>query len=195
VVLLDTGDNVGGGSPADSTHLLAAAQRLGVRGLFHSLCDPQAVQECITAGVCATVELAVGGKTDDRHGRPVNVRGTVRLLSDGTWEDPGSTHGGFRFFDTGPGALLATEDGHDLLLTTLPQGNVSLQQLRAVGLDPTTQRIIVAKGVNSPRAAFEPIAAEMLYVGTPGVTSADLSTFTYHHRRRPMFPFEPEATY
>ena len=47
VVLLDVGDNVGGGSPADSTHVLAAAQRLGVRDLFHSLCDPAAVQQCV----------------------------------------------------------------------------------------------------------------------------------------------------
>lgn len=195
VVLLDTGDNVGAGSPADSTHLLAAAQRLGIRGLFCSLCDPDAVRECIVAGVGATVDLAVGAVTDDLHGRPVQVRGRVRLLHDGTWEDPGPTHGGFRFFDTGPGALLATDDGHDLLLTSSPQGNVSLQQLRAVGLEPTRQRIVVAKGVNSPRAAFEPIAAAMLYVGTPGVTSADLSTFTYEHRRRPMFPFEQGTTY
>ena len=50
VVLLDVGDNVGGGSPADSTHVLAAAQRLGIRNLFHSLCDPAAVQECTRHG-------------------------------------------------------------------------------------------------------------------------------------------------
>jgi len=195
VVLLDTGDNVGAGSPADSTYLLAAAQSLGVRGLFHSLCDPQAAQQCIEAGVGATVELVVGAKTDSMHGSPVRVRGTVQVLQDGRWEDTGPTHGGFRFFDTGPGALLKTEDGHDVLLTSRPQGNVSLEQLRAVGLDPLRQRVIVAKGVNSPRAAFEPIAAEMIFVATPGVTSADLSTFAYVHRRRPMFPFEREAVY
>lgn len=195
VVLLDTGDNVGAGSPADSTHLLAAAQRMGVRGVFCTLCDPDAVQQCIDAGEGATVELEVGGKTDELHGAPVRVRGTVRLLHDGRWEETGPTHGGFRYFDTGPAALLATEDGHDLLLNSRPQGNVSRAQLSAVGLDPAAQRIIVAKGVNSPRATFEPIAAELVFVGTPGVTSADLSTFTYRRRRRPLFPFEREATY
>src|SRR5690606_1566410 len=152
-------------------------------------------RRCIEAGVGAVVELDVGGETDDMHGHPVRVRGTVRLLHDGRWEETGPTHGGFRYFDTGPGALLVTEDGHDLLLNSRPQGNVSRAQLQAVGLDPAAQRIIIAKGVNSPRATFEPIAAELLYVATPGVTSADLATFTYRHRRRPMFPFEPEATY
>ncbi|WP_434080504.1 M81 family metallopeptidase [Sanguibacter sp. Z1732] len=194
IVLLDTGDNVGAGSPADSTHLLAQAQRMGIEGVFCSLCDPEAVQECRDAGVGETVDLLVGGKTDGLHGSPVRVRGRVRLLTDGRWEDTGQTHGGFRFFNTGPGALLAAEDGHDILLTSRPLGNVSLQQLRAVGLEPTRQPIIIAKGVNSPRAAFEPIAAEMIYVGTPGVTSADLSTFRYRHRR-PMSPFDEDVTY
>ena len=100
VVLLDVGDNVGGGSPGDSTHVLAAAQRLGIGGVFHSVCDPDAVAACFAAGEGATVTLDVGGKTDDRHGSPVPIRGVVRVLSDGRWEDPGETHGGFRFFDS-----------------------------------------------------------------------------------------------
>jgi len=195
VVLLDVGDNVGGGSPGDSTHVLTAAQRLGVGGLFQSLCDPAAVQACVAAGVGATVELAVGGKTDDRHGEPVAIRGIVRLLDDGTFEDPGATHGGFRFFDTGLRAVVYTDDDHTLLLNSLPMGNPSLQQLVSAGINPLSQPIIVAKGVHSPRGAFEPIASEMIWLNTPGCTSADLSTLTYQHRVHPMFPFEPDTAY
>jgi microcystin degradation protein MlrC len=194
VILLDTGDNIGGGSPGDSTYLLEAAQRLGIPGLFIALADPESVAECIRLGVGAAAELDVGGKSDHRHGSPVRVRGRVRLISDGKWDDPTPTHGGFRFFDTGPTVLLATDDGHHVLLTSRPQGTVSQQQLRAVGLDPTALPIIVAKGVHSPRAAFEPIAAELIYVATPGATSADLSTFTYRRRRRPMFPYEANVS-
>lgn len=195
VVLLDVGDNVGGGSPGDSTHLLEAAQRLGVEGVFISLMDAEAVTTCMRAGVGARVELDVGGKTDDLHGAPVSVTATVKLLADGKFEDPTPTHGGFRFYDAGPTARIRTDDGHDLVLTTYPMGTTSRQQLASNGLDPLAQRIIVAKGVNSPRAAFEPIATEMLYVGTPGTTSADLSTFDYERRRRPMFPWERDAAY
>jgi microcystin degradation protein MlrC len=195
VVLLDVGDNVGGGSPADSTYVLAAAKRIGVGGLFQSLCDPQAVASCMDAGVGATLDLDVGGKTDNLHGSPVRIRGTVRMLSDGKWEDPGDTHGGQRFFDTGPTAVVYTTDDHTLLLNSLPQGNLSRQQLVSAGIDPLTQPIIVAKGVHSPRAAFEPIAAEMLWLNTPGCTAADLTLLEYEHRRRPMFPWEPDASY
>lgn len=196
VVLLDVGDNVGGGSPADSTHVLAAAQRLGITGLFHSLCDPEAVEECVQAGVGRRVDIMAGGKTDDLHGSPVQISGVVRVvLTDGRWEDPGDTHGGFRFYDTGPTALVHTDDGNDILLNTLPMGNTSRQQLVAVGIDPLKQPIIVAKGVHSPRGAFEPIAAELIWLNSPGCTSADLSIFDYKHRRRPMFPFEPDVRY
>jgi microcystin degradation protein MlrC len=49
---------------------------------------------------------------------------------------------------------------------------------------------VVAKGVVSPRPAYAPIAAETILVDTPGVTSADLSSFPYRRRRRPIYPFE-----
>ena len=195
VVLLDVGDNVGGGSPGDATHALATAKRLEIGGLFQSLCDPEAVEACKAAGVGATVHLEVGGKTDDLHGEPVSIAGTVRLLDDGKFEDPGVTHGGFRFFDTGDRAVVHTTDDHTLLINSLPLGNTSLQELLSAGIDPLTQPIIVAKGVHSPRGAFEPIAAEMIWMNTPGCVSADLSGFVYEHRRRPMFPFEGDACY
>jgi microcystin degradation protein MlrC len=35
----------------------------------------------------------------------------------------------------------------------------------------------------------------MLWLNTPGCTAADLNLLEYEHRRRPMFPWEPEATY
>lgn len=195
VVLLDVGDNVGGGSPADSTHVLAAAQRLGISGLFHSLCDPEAVAACIDAGVGNTVAIDVGGKTDDLHGSPVSIVGNVKVLTDGKFEDAGPTHGGFRFFDGGLSALVETTDDHSILLTSLPMGNTSREQLRSVGLDPLTHPIIVAKGVHSPRGTYEPIAAEMLWLNTPGCTAADVTALPYERRRVPMFPFERDTEY
>ncbi|HEX7126973.1 MAG TPA: M81 family metallopeptidase [Thermodesulfobacteriota bacterium] len=195
VVLMDVGDNIGGGSPADSTVLLATARRLGVRGLLQTLYDPEAVAACAAAGVGATVRLRVGAKTDDRHGEPVEVEGRVRLLSDGRYEDPTPTHGGARFFDAGPTAVLETLEDHTLVLTSRRVGNTSREQMYALGIRPETRRVVVAKGVVSPRPAYAPIAAEIILVDTPGVTSADLSRFRYERRRRPLYPFEAEAAY
>jgi microcystin degradation protein MlrC len=30
----------------------------------------------------------------------------------------------------------------------------------------------------------------MLRVNTPGITSADMTSMEFHHRRKPLFPFE-----
>jgi len=163
--------------------------------VFHSLCDREAVQACFDAGVGARVNVDAGGKTDDLHGSPVPIKGVVRVLTDGKWEDPGETHGGFRFFDSGPTALVACDDGNSVLLNSLPNGNTSRQQMAIVGLDPLKQPIIVAKGVHSPRGAFEPIAAELVWLNTPGCTTADFPSLEFHHRQTPMFPFEPDTTY
>ena len=103
--------------------------------------------------------------------------------------------GGFRFYDAGTSARLDTTDGHTLLLTSRRAGNTSRYQMYHAGILPETYRIVVAKGVVSPRPAYQPIAGEVILVNTPGVTTADLSTFTYQRRRRPQYPFEPDATY
>jgi microcystin degradation protein MlrC len=195
IVLMDVGDNIGGGSPADSTILLDAAQRLGVRSYLQTLRDPEAVAACVQAGVGSTLTLAVGARTDHRHGRPVTVTGTVRRISDGKFEEPTPTHGGYRYFNGGTTVVLETVDDHTLVLTSRLVGNTSIQQMYSVGVYPERMKVVVAKGVVSPRPAYEPIAAEVVLVNTPGVTTSDLSQFDYQHRRRPLYPFEPEATY
>jgi microcystin degradation protein MlrC len=193
VVLFDVGDNVGGGSTGDSTHVLHEAQRLGIRGVLQGLSDPDVVRQSQAAGVGGRVDVFVGGKTDGRHGKPLHVQAVVTALSDGRYEDPKPTHGGFRFYDDGPTTALKTDDGLTLVVTSKPAGTSSLEQFRAVGIDPLQAKILVVKGVHSPRAAVEPIASEMLWLATPGAGTADLSTFTYKNRRRPMFPFEADA--
>ena len=193
VVLFDVGDNVGGGSPGDSTLILHAARRLGVSGLLQALCDPGVVRQCQALGVGGRIVAEVGGKSDGLHGAPFAVQGRITALSDGRYEETGPTHGGFRYFDDGPSAALQTDDGHTLVLTSRSAGSASLQQFRALGIEPTAARIIVAKGVHSPRPAMEPIARQLIWVATAGVTSADLGTFDYRHRRVPLYPLEPDT--
>jgi microcystin degradation protein MlrC len=195
VVLMDVGDNIGGGSSADSTVILAEARRLGVKSFLQSLYDPEAVRACVAAGVGSTVTLKVGAKTDDMHGSPVEVTGRVRLISDGKFEDPRPTHGGWRFYDGGTTVVLETTDDHTLVLTSKRIGNTSRQQMYSLGIWPEEKKVVVAKGVVSPRPAYQPIAAKIILVNTPGVTTADLSFFQYKRRRRPLYPFELDAKY
>ncbi|MDA0596560.1 MAG: M81 family metallopeptidase [Chloroflexi bacterium] len=190
IVLMDVGDNIGGGSSADSTHILKVAKEMGVTGYLQSLYDPEAVEACVVAGIGAELALDVGGKTDDMHGEPVHIVGTVAVIDDGPYEETRPTHGGYRFYDDGKRVLFNTVDGMTILLTSARSGNTARAQMYSMGINPEDYRIIVAKGVSSPRPAYQPIAAEIIIVNSPGVTSADLDTFEFKNRRVPLYPFE-----
>ncbi|MDP7484559.1 MAG: M81 family metallopeptidase [Dehalococcoidia bacterium] len=190
IVLMDVGDNIGGGSSADSTHILKVAKEMGVDGYLQSLYDPEAVEACVAAGVGAELALDVGGHTDDMHGEPIHVVGTVELIDDGPYEETRPTHGGFRFYDDGKRVRFNTVDGITIVLVSKRNGNTAREQMYSMGIKLEDYKIIVAKGVNSPLPAYLPIAAEIIIVNSPGVTSADLDTFEYKRRRVPLYPFE-----
>jgi len=194
-VLMDVGDNIGAGSSADSTHILSLAKSMGIKGYLQTLWDPKSVKACVSAGVGSEVTVDVGGKTDDMHGLPVRVTGIVRTLFNGKFEDDRPTHGGFKYYDGGLTAVLDTDDDHTLVLTSLRCGNTSREQMYSVGVYPEKYRVVVAKGVVSPRPAYQPIAKEILLVNTPGVTTSDLNFFEYSRRRSNLYPFEDPASY
>ncbi|MBY0508356.1 MAG: M81 family metallopeptidase [Bryobacteraceae bacterium] len=190
LVLMDVGDNVGAGSPADSTILLAEVLRQGARDALVVLYDPESVAQCVAAGVRHTVSLRVGGKTDALHGAPVAITGTVRTLSDGLFVEHQIRHGGWGHGDQGVTAVVETAEGHSIVLTSLRMPPMSLEQVLSLGLRPERKRILMAKGVVAPRAAYEPVAGEILLVDTPGVTSDNPAVFNYRRRRKPLFPLE-----
>jgi microcystin degradation protein MlrC len=63
--------------------------------------------------------------------------------------------------------------------------------IRCVGIDPLAEKILVVKSTIHYRAAFEPIAAEIIEVDGPGLSSSNLARFTYTRVRRPIFPLDP----
>jgi microcystin degradation protein MlrC len=189
------GDNVGGGSPGDGTELAHALHRRRLGPSHVCLFDPAAVVEAAAAGMAATRRLRVGGKCDNLHGAPFVAEFTVRGLYDGKFEESQPRHGGITQFDQGRTALVETTTGLTVMLTTRRMVPFSLGQLTSCGLTPSRFRVLVAKGVHAPVAAYAPVCKHLIRVDTPGVTSADLSRLEYHRRRRPMFPFETDAAW
>jgi microcystin degradation protein MlrC len=195
VVLMDVGDNVGGGSPGDSTVLFEEILGEGLSDVLVVLYDPEAAFACVAAGVRQQVELAVGAKTDGLHGKPVRVKGRVRVISDGLFVETQVRHGGWGRNDQGITAVVETEQQHTIVLTSRRMAPMSLEQLLSLGIHPERKKILIVKGVVAPRAAYEPIARKVLVVDTPGSTCADPAQFQYRHRHRPLYPLEPEAEY
>ena len=190
ICLLDMGDNVGGGSAADGTLIAHEIHRRGNTTAHVCLYDPESRERARQAGIGATLELSMGGKTDDRHGEPLTAVVTVTSLHDGKFEESEVRHGGYTHFDMGPTAVVTTESGLTVSLTSLRTVPVSLGLVTSVGLDPADYQILVAKGVHAPVAAYREVCPGLIRVNTPGATAADMRTFEYEHRRRPLYPFE-----
>ena len=195
VVLMDVGDNVGGGSPGDSTILIAEVLRQQATNALVVLYDPEAVEACLRAGVRREVDLKVGGKTDQQHGDPVPIQGRVRLISDGLFTETKVRHGGWGDYDQGLTAVVETAQQHTFVLTSRRMAPMSLEQILSLGIQPEAKQILVVKGVVAPRAAYAPIAKSILLVDTPGATSVNPANFTFKNRRRPLYPLELEAEY
>lgn len=189
ILLLDVGDNIGGGAPGDSVVLLREAIRRGIRQIFSVVFAPEAVRRCEEHGVGSRVELTFGSPI------PMTLTAVVMSIHDGRFEDPHPTHGGQTHFDAGRTVVVELEAGATLALTTRAVVPASPMQMISLGLDPRAYRAIILKGVNLPLAGYGPVAAGSIFVDTPGCTAADLSSFMYRHRRRPMFPFERAAEF
>jgi microcystin degradation protein MlrC len=193
VCLLDMGDNVGGGSPGDGVWLASALAARRIPDSLAVVCDANASRQAVAAGVGARIQLSIGGESGPSSGTPVLDTFKVRGIYDGRFSETAATHGGFTDFDQGQSAVLVTDDGLTILATTRRMVPFSLTQLTSCGLDPAKFRIVVAKGVNAPIAAYSKVCRTFLRVDTPGPTTADMTKLSHSSRRKPMFPFESDC--
>ncbi len=193
ILLVDSADNIGGGTPGDGTDALRAMLDLNVHEGTIVLADAEAVALCWAAGEQAEVTLAVGGKTDQWHGAPIHVTAVVRKLSSGIFrcELPENHFASFygTTVDMGHTVWLRVQ-GVNIVLTERKTPPFDLAQLRVVGLNPEEQKMIVVKSAVAYRAAYLPIAAAVVEMDCVGLCTANLERFPYVHLRRPLFPLD-----
>jgi microcystin degradation protein MlrC len=193
IILVDSADNIGGGTPGDGTDALRAMLAAGVVEGAVVLADREAVAACWAAGAGAQVTLRVGGKADGWHGEPVVVTGVVRNLSEGTFEcELPDNHFASFYGNTirmGRTAWLRA-GGVNIVLTERKTPPFDLAQLRGVGVIPERQKMIAVKSAVAYRAAYLPIAASVIEMDTAGLCSSNLARFPYRRLRRPIFPLD-----
>ena len=192
VVLVEMGDNIGGGSAGDSTFILEQLVEHGAQGYVSAMYDPEAVQHAVQIGIGGEFDLDVGGKADDLHGKPVRIRGQVKLIYDGQYVERAVRHGGRRYLDQGLTAVIYAQGSTDdlpnvVLLNSKRHTPFSLGQLTSAGIDPERQKILVVKAAVAFRAAYEPIAGEIIEVDTGGLTAVNPKRFNYQHARKDLF--------
>jgi microcystin degradation protein MlrC len=86
----------------------------------------------------------------------------------------------------------AAEEQNLLIVTERRSSPNSLHELISCGIYPERQKILVAKGTIAPRAAYEPVAARIMLVDTPGVTAMNPARFEFHGVRPGLWGMEPQ---
>jgi microcystin degradation protein MlrC len=190
VVIAEISDNPGGGSPGDGTHLLRAMLDAELTdAAFGFIYDPETAAQAHQAGVGATIQARIGGKTDPvLLGPPVEVSAYVKCLSDGRFQVR-STMGRGSVRDLGRMARLVV-GGADIIVGSESVQTIDPEPFLLHGIDISRYKIVALKSQNHFRAAFEPLATRIIRTDPPGWTTSNLDTLNYRRIRRPIWPLD-----
>lgn len=191
LVIADYADNPGGGAYMDSTALLRAMLDADLTdAAYHAILDPKAVQAGFAAGPGKEIAIDLGGHTDAaRGGPPLRVTGRVTCLTDGGFVARGPMGGGVRY-SHGPSMVLRV-GGLDIVVVSNPTQTKELEQFGAMGIDPRAMKTLAVKSMQHFRAAFAPVAREILVVDSGALCSPVRKSADFRQVRRPMWPFDP----
>ncbi len=189
-VLVDVADNVGGGSPGDSTAIVRALQQERVEGAVVVLWDPVAAAE-LNASDATHAEVRVGGRSAAVMGPPALVSGRVRRHGEVRYRRTGSYMTGAEV-DMGRVGVIESAVG-SVVVTENRVVPFDDDHLTVLGIAPRAAHFLVAKGAIAWKAAFGDYAATTVYVDGPGTCPVSLAALDFSSRPRPMYPFEQQT--
>jgi microcystin degradation protein MlrC len=192
-VLVEPSDNIGGGAPGDGTGLLRALIQHRIPNAAIAINDPETVRRLSSARKNGNVTVSIGGRGSRLDEGPLSLDVELLWTSDGKFElEDKQSHlasmAGDRF-DMGPCAVVRHE-GLTILLTSNKTPPFDLGQWRSLGIEPSNLSVIVVKAAVAHRRAYDPIAARMLWVSTPGPCTSNLRSLPYRHVQRPIYPLD-----
>ena len=193
LVIADYADNPGAGGYGDSTALLGALLTAGVTdACFGPMVDGEAVQALHRVELGERVDIVLGGKTDAEFGGgPLTLEAELLSISDGHFVGDGPILGGLHR-SYGPSAVVRVE-GIDILVVTIAQQMLDLQQFKSFGIEPERKHVIALKSMQHFRAAFEPIAGRVIVCDSGALCTVHYERLPYRNVPRPIFPLDQDA--
>lgn len=193
VVLNETSENPGGGTPGDGTFLLRQMIESNLKSAcFGYIYDPETVQNVIKAGVGSTVNIVLGGKTDSLHGEPIETQAYVKSITDGKFIQS-SPMGKGANINLGSSVRVQC-NGVDVIVCSVKSQTLDEQVFLLHGIDVRAYKIVGLKSSQHFRAGFEPISESIITVDSPGLTTTDFSSFIYSNLKTKLFPIH-EVSY
>ena len=192
LVMSDVTDNPGSGHYGDTTDVLRAMIAADLQNAcFYAIFDPDAAMQCAAIGIGQTGTITLGGKHDPASGGgPLTLTGEIATLSSGKFRAFGPMGGGV-WRDMGLSALFRV-GAIDIAIISNNGQATDLAQLTSLGVDPATRDTIAVKSKHHFRAAFTPVAREIITIDGGGLGSAILANPEgYKNVRRPIWPLDP----
>ena len=195
IVLLDHYDNAASGGSMDTMTVLKGILDAGLEDVAaFAICDPEAVQTMIAAGIGNEVTVALGGRTDmpsiGRVGEPLRVAGVVRLISDGRFRNIGPMGKGV-MNNMGPTVVLDTGKVEIIVISTQQEPN-DFACFQSLGIDPRAKRYLMLKSRIHWRAGFKAIAKQVVDCAGVGVCTSDYAMLDFKNVRRPIYPLDED---
>jgi microcystin degradation protein MlrC len=123
--------------------------------------------------------------------KPQSLSGEVVCLTNGRFIAYGPMGGGIER-NYGP-SMMFRVGGIDIVVITNNGQAVDLAQFTSLGIDPTRYRTVAVKSMQHFRAAFEPIAREVVLVDTSALCAEIYTPELFTKVRRPVWPLDPIA--
>ena len=193
VVLLDHYDNAASGGTMDSMTVLRAVLEAGLEDVaVFAVHDPGAVRALIAAGIGSEATVMLGGKIDmpaiGLAGEPIEVRGRIKLISDGRFRNRGPAATGIEM-NLGPTVVLDTGRVEIVVISRHHEPN-DLNCFLSLGIDPRARRFLMLKSRIHYRAGFSDIAREVIECAGTGVCTSDYDMLDFRNVRRPIHPLD-----
>jgi len=188
IVIADCSDNPGGGASCDSTFILEAMLKWGIKNAVIAwLWDPQSVEQAFSAGVNATLKLRVGGKHGVLSGTPLLLEAKVEKLIDdltqvGLSNSPGKSLGR---------SVVININGIQVILTSIRNQVFGSDFFPQTGIETKSLDVIVVKSTQHFYDSFSPIAKKIIYCDAPGAFSCHgLRVLPFKKLLRPIWPID-----
>ena len=190
VVLADFSDNPGGGSYGDSPALLQAMVEAGIENVaFALISDPEVAAAALRAGEGVEISMPLGGKFDPSVTPPFEMTGRVEKVSpEGNFVFEGPMMRGMSA-TMGPSALLKI-GGIETVVTTNRFQAYDRMFFLHFGVVPEEKSVVAVKSAHHFRAAYGPMARQVMLVDAAGITSPDPRKFPFRNIRRPIWPLD-----
>ena len=182
VVLADTQDNPGAGSPSNTTGmiktLLAQKASHALVGIVH---DEKAAAQAHAAGIGGVVGQ-LGGGLEGPGQEPLEGPWQVMALSDGRFN---GTAPMLRNKESKMGlTAILKKDGVEVLVASIRQQPIHRETFSHIGRDPAQVKILGLKSSAHFRAGFQDIAEMVIVCLAPGDNPEDPALLPYRHIRK-----------